>query len=620
MNEQSNNELTENNLKELNDNDFNSLIKSNAISDSDTTLSESDFIDSSNMHQSYSNNISNILDSNVNNEQQVNRYFYNTTASPDRDNLIYDDSPLPSNNNNNIDNEQLTTEHDRNASGISLSQPVSVSYQHLSNSPNNASVNQPLSFSNSQPLHFHQNRFPKQNLDFNNYFFMNNRTLSTPPFEPFNNDSQQSIKENVNYNVDIQQSLEPKHEIQQSNDVNYNLRNDNLLSQQSLKPKFENQYETDGNNNILNDNKELGESIEPKIESQSLFDENENFINDERKTQQSLEPKIESQRSINDEISTNDYNQLSQNSLQPEPERNRNLFENDNFINADSQFQQLSEYQAERRHSINEKFNITNVNHHNQGPQSSQQRSGSIEYLKSTGNEGEQASSLAPPLQDIIMNDVDEEIPSTQMPISHQNLSLKPSKSELPHHHQNHHQPRSPSPKPIMEQPRRNLRQRNKAQTNPYSYEMAKYQKVLMKSGWQDALVKTRNSKNEPRGRYERKAEEDEFDINDGWLEMSSEEREKVIERKKRRDERREHRKRIIESYGGELSSNDEELAALNKSYKNRTPEVNKPNNQENVSSSSKRKQIKRNILISSSSSSSVSNLKSTKIILNKFI
>ncbi|TIA96248.1 hypothetical protein E3P94_02650 [Wallemia ichthyophaga] len=104
--------------------------------------------------------------------------------------------------------------------------------------------------------------------------------------------------------------------------------------------------------------------------------------------------------------------------------------------------------------------------------------------------------------------------------------------------------------------PHRSLRQRNVKQKNPYSYENARYQRILTKNGWEDALIKDKNQLIP-----QENSKDDNFEI-DGWLEMSEAEKNKALERKQKRSLKARHQQNILKSYGGPLpsSSSDDEM------------------------------------------------------------
>lgn len=106
---------------------------------------------------------------------------------------------------------------------------------------------------------------------------------------------------------------------------------------------------------------------------------------------------------------------------------------------------------------------------------------------------------------------VETEDVSTQMPVSHHRSKQPSPKRDTDAYsslHEITNQPSYQEPTkvnpPSFQQPgRRSLRQRNPKQQNPYSYESARYQRILTKNGWEDALVKNSIASN--KGAYERK-------------------------------------------------------------------------------------------------------------------
>ncbi|TIC02395.1 hypothetical protein E3Q17_01443 [Wallemia mellicola] len=202
------------------------------------------------------------------------------------------------------------------------------------------------------------------------------------------------------------------------------------------------------------------------------------------------------------------------------------------------------------------------------------QRSSSVAYPSATLSDQPSRSEHDDDIR--IPEQVETEDISTQMPVSHHKPKQPSPRRDTDAYsslnkisNQSSYQPSTEVNPSSFQQPgRRTLRQRNPKQQNPYSYESARYQRILTKNGWEDALVKNSIAAN--KGAYERKVEEDEFEI-DGWLQMSPGEKEKVLARRRHRAEKREHQKRIVETYGGTLSSSDDDIAIPISSKKRNT-------------------------------------------------
>lgn len=147
--------------------------------------------------------------------------------------------------------------------------------------------------------------------------------------------------------------------------------------------------------------------------------------------------------------------------------------------------------------------------------------------------------------------------PPTPLQESQQRLESSAQSTQL-QTQQRHLLPPPQPPKPPSSPPQahRSLRQRNIKQKNPYSYENARYQRILTKNGWEDALVKDRNQ-----FISQDHSKDDDFEI-DGWLEMSESEKKKALERKQRRILKAQHQQQILQSYGGALppSSSDDDI------------------------------------------------------------